>query len=63
MAYGAEISRHNPTCFLFVIDHSGSMEQKVEGGISKAQFVSDVLNKTIYTLYKLLQSRRCAQLL
>ena len=26
------------------------MDEKVEGGRSKAQFVSDVLNKTIYTL-------------
>lgn len=50
MAYSAEISRDNPTCFLFVIDQSGSMDEKVEGGRSKAQFVSDVLNKTIYTL-------------
>jgi hypothetical protein len=50
MAYSAEISRDNPTCFLFVIDQSGSMDEKTEGGRSKAQFLSDVLNKTIYTL-------------
>ena len=50
MAYQAEISRDNPTCFLFVIDQSGSMDEKTESGRSKAQFVADVLNKTIFTL-------------
>lgn len=50
MPYQAEISRDNPTCFLFVIDQSGSMDEKAEGGRSKAQFVADVLNKTLYTL-------------
>ena len=50
MSYQAEISRDNPTCFLFVIDQSGSMEEKTESGRSKAQFVADVLNKTLYTL-------------
>lgn len=50
MPYAAEISRDNPTAFLFVIDQSGSMDEKLEGGRSKAQFVSDVLNRTLYTL-------------
>src|SRR6266404_6147009 len=50
MPYTAEISRDHPTCLLFVIDQSGSMDEKTEGGMSKAQFVSDVLNKTLYTL-------------
>ena len=50
MAYQAEISRENPACFLFVIDQSGSMDEKSESGRSKAQFVADVLNKTFYTL-------------
>jgi hypothetical protein len=50
MTYSAEISRERPTCFLFVIDQSGSMDEKTEGGRSKAQFVADVLNKTFYTL-------------
>jgi hypothetical protein len=50
MTYGAEISRDNPTAFLFVIDQSGSMDEKPEGGRSKAEFVSDVLNRTLYTL-------------
>ena len=50
MPYQAEISRENPTCLLFVIDQSGSMDENMESGRSKAQFVADVLNKTIYTL-------------
>lgn len=50
MAYEAEISRENPTCILFVIDQSGSMDEITEAGRSKAAFVADVLNKTLYTL-------------
>src|SRR6266436_10441658 len=50
MAYSAEISRDNPTCLLFVIDQSGSMDEKMVTSKSKADFVADVLNKTIYTL-------------
>jgi hypothetical protein len=50
MAYSAEISRDNPTCLLFVIDQSASMSDKMATGKSKAEFVADVLNKTIYTL-------------
>jgi hypothetical protein len=50
MPYSAEISRDNPTCILFVIDQSGSMDERMSTGRSKADFVADVLNKTIYTL-------------
>ena len=50
MAYQAEISRENPTCILFVIDQSGSMDEITDAGRSKAAFVADVLNKTLYTL-------------
>jgi hypothetical protein len=50
MPYQAQISRDTPTCFLFVIDQSGSMDEKTESGRSKAQFVADVINKTLYTL-------------
>lgn len=50
MPYTAEISRNNPSCFLFVIDQSGSMDEKMDIGVSKAQFVADVLNKTLYQL-------------
>jgi hypothetical protein len=51
MPYQAEISRATPTCLFFVIDQSGSMDEKTESGRSKAQFVADVLNKTLYTLW------------
>src|SRR3981189_2111694 len=50
MAYKAEISRENPTCILFVIDQSGSMDEITEAGRSKAAFVADVLNNALYTL-------------
>ncbi len=47
MSYTKEISRKNPTCFLFVIDQSGSMEEQMSGGSTKSEFVADVLNHTI----------------
>ena len=51
MAYTAEISRRNPTAFLFLIDQSGSMSDIMPNiGISKAQFVADVLNRTLANL-------------
>jgi hypothetical protein len=51
MPYSAEISRNQPTCFLFLVDQSGSMEDKFPGGgKSKSQVVADVLNKTLFTL-------------
>ncbi len=50
MSYRGEISRANPTCFLFLVDQSGSMDERMESGRSKAEFVADVLNRTIYTL-------------
>jgi hypothetical protein len=39
MAYSAAISRATPTAFMFLIDQSGSMEEKMETGSTKAQFV------------------------
>lgn len=48
--YEAEISRTNPSAFLFIIDQSGSMEEQMETEQTKAQFVADVLNKTLYQL-------------
>lgn len=52
MAYSAEISRSNPTCFLFVIDQSGSMGDPFGGEIvvRKADFVADVMNRTLHDL-------------
>ncbi|MGV1927933.1 VWA domain-containing protein [Agrobacterium tumefaciens] len=48
--YTAEISRTTPSAFLFVIDQSGSMDERMETEQTKAQFVADVLNKTLYQL-------------
>lgn len=50
MTYTAEISRSNPTAFLFLVDQSGSMDDKMSSGRSKAQQVADVLNRTLATL-------------
>lgn len=48
--YSAEISRTNPTAFLFIIDQSGSMDERMQTEQTKAQFVADVLNKSLYQL-------------
>lgn len=48
--YTAEISRTSPSAFLFLIDQSGSMDERMETEQTKAQFVADVLNKTLYQL-------------
>ena len=53
MPYQAEISRVNPTCFLFLIDQSISMLNPimgVPGNQRKAEFVADVLNNFIQNL-------------
>src|SRR5690242_8184353 len=50
MSYIAEISRSNPTAFLFLVDQSGSMSDPMTPSASKAQFVADVLNRTLTTL-------------
>jgi hypothetical protein len=50
MPYTADIARSNPTAFVFVVDQSASMDEKLDTGQSKAQFVADVLNKTLYQL-------------
>jgi hypothetical protein len=52
MAYTAEISRRNPTCFLFLIDRSGSMGDTFGGDPKriKADGVADAINGFLYTL-------------
>src|SRR5690242_1275934 len=50
MPYSAEISRDRPTSILFVLDQSRSMSDVLPVGSSKARFLSDVINNTIYTL-------------
>jgi hypothetical protein len=50
MSYQAEISRASPTAIVVVMDQSTSMSHRLTSGQSKAAFVADVLNKTLYTL-------------
>ena len=50
MSYTATIQRSNPTAFVFMIDQSGSMSDTLADGNTKANFVSDVLNRTLSTL-------------
>ncbi len=52
MAYAAEISRSNPTCFLFLVDQSGSMADRFGADLSrtKAQGVADAINRLVQTL-------------
>lgn len=50
MSHVAQISRNNPTAFLFVVDQSGSMSDRMSIGKSKAEFVSDALNRTLMNL-------------
>jgi hypothetical protein len=50
MPYTAPIQRSDPTAFLFLVDQSGSMGDKMAGEKTKAQFVADVLNRTLMSL-------------
>jgi hypothetical protein len=52
MSYSAEISRSNPSCFLFVVDQSGSMADPFggEAGKRKADGVADALNRLLQNL-------------
>ena len=49
--YSAEISRANPSCFLFVVDQSGSMLDALPNqGKNKAQGVADAINRLLQNL-------------
>ena len=53
MPYTAEISRSNPSCFLFLIDQSGSMGDLFASGESrrkKSEGVADAINKLLQNL-------------
>jgi len=52
MPYEAEISRVNPSCFLFIIDRSGSMSDPFGGGggKQKADGVADAINRLLQNL-------------
>lgn len=61
MAYSVEISRANPTCFVFLLDQSTSMEDPIvaagEGTPKrKADAVADALNRLLFEL-----SLKCAK--
>ena len=59
MTSAPEISRANPASFLFLIDQSRSMEQKLAGqvgGISKMNAAADAVNRTIQAI-----AMRCSQ--
>lgn len=58
MAYTAEISRTNPTCFLLLVDQSGSMAERfgAESGKSKAEGLAEAVNRLLQTLVA-----RCAK--
>jgi hypothetical protein len=59
MAYKAEISRDNPSCFLFLIDQSKSMEDEISAGDTtqpKANGVADSINRWLQEL-----SIKCAK--
>ncbi len=59
MPYEAEISRANPTCFLFLIDQSGSMGDLFgtrESSKKKAEGVADAINRLLQNL-----TLRCAK--
>jgi hypothetical protein len=55
MSYSAEISRTNPSCFLFLIDQSGSMEdpwggEAGERGQQKADSLATIVNRLLQNL-------------
>ncbi len=52
MSYTAEISRANPSCFLFLVDQSGSMMDAFGGEPDKrkADKVADAINRLLQDL-------------
>jgi hypothetical protein len=50
MSYTAVINRAHPTAFMFLIDQSRSMNEKMDGEETKAKLVGDVLNNTLLQL-------------
>src|SRR3954469_17496269 len=52
MSYTAEISRTHPSCFLFLIDQSGSMQEgwAGEAGKNKAEGLSTIINRLLQNL-------------
>ncbi len=59
MSYSAEISRDNPSCFLFLIDQSGSMEDEISIGSEVRQLANGVADSINLWLQEL--SIKCAK--
>ena len=60
MAYSAEISRTNPTLFVFVVDQSGSMAEGLpdQPNRKKADAVADAINNLLQNLVIRWQRKR-----
>lgn len=58
MPYSAEISRATPTCFVFVVDQSASMDDLIGGELrqKKSEVVADAINRLLFEL-----TLRCAK--
>src|SRR5947208_12945940 len=58
VVYTAEISRTNPTCFVFLVDQSASMVDPIGGEVPqrKADVVADAINRLLTEL-----SVKCAK--
>lgn len=51
MPYSAEISRSNPSCFIFLIDQSFSMNEPIHGSEArKCDSVADAINRLLHNL-------------
>jgi len=48
--YSATINRSNPSCLIFVVDQSSSMDESFSGAKMKGEAVADTVNKAIYSL-------------
>ncbi|MCX5690326.1 MAG: VWA domain-containing protein [Planctomycetota bacterium] len=48
--YAARIDRQNPSCFLFLIDQSASMDESFQGARIKAEALADTVNKSIFNI-------------
>jgi hypothetical protein len=53
MSHTAAIDRANPTALLFLIDQSTSMADRMASGLTKAEQVANVLNRTVKNLVDL----------
>ena len=53
MTYSAELSRRNPSVFVFMVDQSGSMNDTMAGagaGQKKCDFLGDAINRLLQEL-------------